>query len=271
MFATRDIKYGEELSFDYKSVTESEKEYESAICLCGSFKCIGRFLSLSHSKKFTIVMKQHHTFVDRNYLLWYACVNPEITPEDRKILDKHGIKSSLITPDVPNWLEKWASLILRFCEYEKDNIIQPLKELNPNYTDLQCESEARNILSNRISNIAITLDKVKHCLECMGTKEAPFRKVPYKEVFCKFWSPSEQSFRFSLFHMLEKIEESELKEACMALFFKASEVEYTDTLTEEECEKSFLRVLEILKELSLKLRKIKSKVVFTEPMADILY
>lgn len=31
MFATRDIKFGEELSFDYKSVTESEKEYESAI------------------------------------------------------------------------------------------------------------------------------------------------------------------------------------------------------------------------------------------------
>lgn len=33
MFATRNIKYGEELCFDYKSVTESEKEYESAICL----------------------------------------------------------------------------------------------------------------------------------------------------------------------------------------------------------------------------------------------
>jgi SET domain-containing protein len=31
MFATRDIKFGEELSFDYKSVTESEKEYESAV------------------------------------------------------------------------------------------------------------------------------------------------------------------------------------------------------------------------------------------------
>lgn len=33
MYATRDIAYGEELSFDYKSVTESRTEYESAVCL----------------------------------------------------------------------------------------------------------------------------------------------------------------------------------------------------------------------------------------------
>ena len=82
-------------------------------------------------------MKKHHTFIDRNYLIWYACTFPEVTSQDRVVLDRHGIKSSLITEDVPDWLTKWTSLILRFCEFECENIIKPLKEMNPNYTDLQ--------------------------------------------------------------------------------------------------------------------------------------
>ena len=137
MFATRDIKYGEELSFDYKSVTESEQEFRNAICLCGSFKCLGRFLGLSHSQQFEDIMKEQHTFVDRNYLIWYACTNPNVTLEDKEVLNKHGIKSSLITDDVPDWLTKWTSLVLRFCEYEAENTIQLIKKMNPNYTDLQ--------------------------------------------------------------------------------------------------------------------------------------
>ncbi len=44
MFATKDIKFGEELCFNYCSVTESEKEFQSAVCLCGTTECSGRYL-----------------------------------------------------------------------------------------------------------------------------------------------------------------------------------------------------------------------------------
>jgi SET domain-containing protein len=44
MFATKEIKYGEELCFNYCSFTESEKEFEAAACLCGTVNCNGRFL-----------------------------------------------------------------------------------------------------------------------------------------------------------------------------------------------------------------------------------
>ncbi len=44
MFAIKDIGYGEELCFNYCSLTESEKEYEAAVCLCGTEICQGRFL-----------------------------------------------------------------------------------------------------------------------------------------------------------------------------------------------------------------------------------
>ena len=39
MFAIKDVGFGEELCFNYCSLTESEKEYESAVCLCGTEVC----------------------------------------------------------------------------------------------------------------------------------------------------------------------------------------------------------------------------------------
>jgi SET domain-containing protein len=39
MFAIKDVSFGEELSFNYCSVTESEKEFDAAVCLCGTEIC----------------------------------------------------------------------------------------------------------------------------------------------------------------------------------------------------------------------------------------
>jgi hypothetical protein len=72
MFASKDIKYGEELCFNYCSFTESEKEWEAAACLCGTVNCNGRFLQFTSDKKFMTVQKKYHTFVDRNHILFQA-------------------------------------------------------------------------------------------------------------------------------------------------------------------------------------------------------
>ncbi len=72
MFAIKDVKFGEELCFNYCSVTESEKEFESASCLCGTEICSGRFLALASDKKYLSCMKKYHNFVDRNAILYLA-------------------------------------------------------------------------------------------------------------------------------------------------------------------------------------------------------
>lgn len=72
MFATKDIQFGEELCFNYCSVTESEKEYESAACLCGTEQCQGRFLLLANDKKNLMTIRKYHNFVDRNVILYEA-------------------------------------------------------------------------------------------------------------------------------------------------------------------------------------------------------
>ena len=72
MFTQKDIKYGEELCFNYCSFTESEEEYRSAACLCGSTRCEGRFLNLAIAQKNQGLMREYHTFVDRNLILYNA-------------------------------------------------------------------------------------------------------------------------------------------------------------------------------------------------------
>lgn len=72
MFATKDISFGEELCFNYCSVTESEKEFETAACLCGTEQCLGRFLMLANDKKNLITIRKYHNFVDRNVILFEA-------------------------------------------------------------------------------------------------------------------------------------------------------------------------------------------------------
>lgn len=52
VFTLRHIRKGEELTFDYSSVTESEKEFKAATCLCGTTACRGSFLYFAGSKAF---------------------------------------------------------------------------------------------------------------------------------------------------------------------------------------------------------------------------
>lgn len=55
LYTLREVVEGEELTFDYNSVTESEKEFQVAICLCGTRHCRGSFLTYAGSKVFNKV------------------------------------------------------------------------------------------------------------------------------------------------------------------------------------------------------------------------
>ena len=52
VYTLRQVHPGEELTFDYASVTESEKEFRTAICLCGTRHCRGTFLMFAGSRAF---------------------------------------------------------------------------------------------------------------------------------------------------------------------------------------------------------------------------
>lgn len=51
------LQPGEELTFDYMCVTDSEKEFKSAVCLCGTAHCRGSYLLQEGSKAFSVVSR----------------------------------------------------------------------------------------------------------------------------------------------------------------------------------------------------------------------
>ena len=89
--ALRDIKYGEELTFDYSCVSESKEEFKKATCLCGSLGCRGSFVYYAADDSFMQVMKKVNPFLRRTAVLLDAGQR-ELTEEDVQFLHNNGIK-----------------------------------------------------------------------------------------------------------------------------------------------------------------------------------
>jgi [histone H3]-lysine4 N-trimethyltransferase ATXR3 len=69
MFALKNINLGDELTFDYCSMTEDQSEYKKAYCLCGTTFCRGKYLDFLKSKKGMEIVEKEHNFLDRNNIL----------------------------------------------------------------------------------------------------------------------------------------------------------------------------------------------------------
>ena len=106
------------MCFDYCSFTESEKEFEEAICLCATALCKGRYLNLANDRKNLAIMKEYHTFIDRNFIIYKSLLQPELNEEDKERLNRNGLKKSVLD-NAPQWLRKWASLICEYLEFEE--------------------------------------------------------------------------------------------------------------------------------------------------------
>ena len=186
-YTTRHVSYGEELCWNYSCVTESEKEYRAAICLCSSTTCKGAFLDYAGSSAFTAVMNVRHNFLDRNALLIRACSEP-LTAADRARLATAGIKSAALTMpgertpsgervECPEWLIKWASLTLEYIEMEKELLPAALtaKPIDGIVYDAGfAAATAAGVVATRISNLVVTLDKIKYVMRQPGQNRAPF-------------------------------------------------------------------------------------------------
>jgi len=69
-------------------------------------------------------MKTHHTFIDRNYILFKAIDEWErnkencISEDDVITLHEFGLKESALK-GTPGWLVKWASFICKYIKFEE--------------------------------------------------------------------------------------------------------------------------------------------------------
>lgn len=81
--------------------------------------CKSKYLTLSNDKKNLAIMKNNHTFIDRNFLIFKAVSQPNLTQEDILRLKTNGLNKSVLNV-APIWLQKWASLVCEYLEFEED-------------------------------------------------------------------------------------------------------------------------------------------------------
>ncbi|EPS70938.1 hypothetical protein M569_03815, partial [Genlisea aurea] len=227
IYSVRPIAFGEEVTFDYNSVTESKEEYEASVCLCGNQVCRGSYLNLTGEGAFLKVLKEHHGLLDRHCLLLEACELNTASEEDYIDLGKAGLGSCLLG-GLPDWLIAYVARLVRFINFErtilpneilKHNIEEKKKffaEINMEVEKSDAEIQAEGVYNQRLQNLALTIDKVRYVMRCVfgDPKRAapPLERLTAEDTASYFWK-SEGSFVEELTHFLAPhMDESALRD-----------------------------------------------------------
>ncbi|KAK4486863.1 hypothetical protein RD792_006171 [Penstemon davidsonii] len=186
IYSVRPIAYGEEITFDYNSVTESKEEYEASVCLCGNQVCRGSYLNLTGEGAYLKVLKEHHGLLDRHHLMLEACELNSVSEEDYIELGKAGLGSCLLG-GLPDWLIAYSARLVRFINFERTKLPNEilrhnLEEKKKYFAEIHLEVEksdaeiqAEGVYNQRLQNLALTIDKVKYVMRCVfgDPKNAP--------------------------------------------------------------------------------------------------
>ncbi|CAL9013842.1 unnamed protein product [Prunus brigantina] len=187
IYTVRGIQYGEEITFDYNSVTESKEEYEASVCLCGSQVCRGSYLNLTGEGAFQkVVLKDWHGILDRHQLMLEACESNSVSEEDYLDLGRAGLGSCLLG-GLPDWVIAYSARLVRFINFERTKLPAEilkhnLEEKRKYFSDIcleveksDAEVQAEGVYNQRLQNLAVTLDKVRYVMRCVfgNPKNAP--------------------------------------------------------------------------------------------------
>lgn len=186
IYSLRPIRFGEEITFDYNSVTESKEEYEASVCLCGSQVCRGSYLNLTGEGAFLKVLKEWHGMLDRHQLMLEACETNAVSEEDYIDLGSAGLGSCLLG-GLPDWVVAYSARLVRFINLERTKLPEEilrhnLEEKRKYFAEIcleveksDAEVQAEGVYNQRLQNLALTLDKVRYVMRCAfgDPKKAP--------------------------------------------------------------------------------------------------
>ncbi|PIN14920.1 histone H3 (Lys4) methyltransferase complex, subunit SET1 [Handroanthus impetiginosus] len=227
IYSVRPIAYGEEITFDYNSVTESKEEYEASVCLCGNQVCRGSYLNLTGEGAFQKVLKEYHGILDRHRLMLEACELNFVSEEDYIDLGKAGLGSCLLG-GLPDWLIAYSARLVRFINFERTRLPSEIlrhiiAEKKKYFADIcleveksDAEIQAEGVYNQRLQNLALTIDKVKYVMRCVfgDPKRAPppLEKLSPEAAVSYLWK-GQGSFVEELIQcMTPHIEEATLRE-----------------------------------------------------------
>lgn len=233
LYAIRDIQPGEELTFDYCSFTENQKEYEDSICLCGTEVCNGHYLHyakkhitgfLEDKSQFSInqylLDRPHYSFMKCNALILKS--HETFSQIHADVLASHsiGLNTFKFSPD---WLKVWAYFTLQTILEERNKLYLILLNcsIDTTYekltqTQKTIKLEIEDLYYQRIHNFIVSIDKAQQFLSKQEDKKLnkpPIRLLKHFEVLVFY------SFMVtSLFNRIQKTDKNEKLEK-LNIFF----------------------------------------------------
>lgn len=197
------MRYGEELTFDYYSITTSDVEWRAAVCLCGMTSCRGSFLAYATQEDLQQVLNQNFGPVSRYASLLRACADKKPTAEDTLTLSRHGIKQAILGATPPNWMTKYAADILRFVEFERKALpcalLRPRNGVSTEYTFSGADMDARCVMEQRIQSMVCCFSMIHRVLLGQpratageatghGGDRKPLQPIPPRQVMTLLWA-----------------------------------------------------------------------------------
>jgi hypothetical protein len=251
IYSVRKIQHGEEITFDYNSVTESKEEYEASVCLCGSQVCRGSYLNLTGEGAFQKVLKEWHGILDCHYLMLEACELNSVSEEDYNDLGRAGLGSCLLG-GLPDWLVAYAARLVRFINFERTKLPEAilkhnLEEKRKYFSDIcleversDAEVQAEGVYNQRLQNLAVTLDKVRYVMRCIFgdpmKAPPPLEKLSPEAVVSFLWKGEDSFVEELLQCMTPHVAESTLNDL-------KSKVRARDPLSSKDIQKAVQKSL----------------------------
>ncbi|KAK3255404.1 hypothetical protein CYMTET_35411 [Cymbomonas tetramitiformis] len=123
MFLIRPVAHGEELTYNYNTITDSLQEFKAAVCLCGTRFCFGNYLSYAGGEAYKEVIGEELRMSDRHAMLLEACTKPRLGEEDLEALQLAGWaprRGMLV--GLPPWALKYVALLLAYVRQERSKL-----------------------------------------------------------------------------------------------------------------------------------------------------
>ena len=203
VWTLRDVRDGEELTIDFRTKGDFERELQGLACLCGSEHCAKSFVNTQvPTSPINSFMMDKYNILQRTKMLLES-VNESaagLTRNDMARLERYGFKKMLLedaldadkTYPVPKWLTVWAAQTLRVVEEESEelrNILQTT-HLEPEELGYRLEDVDR-LASCRIKLLMASLDKARFFLNNQNyenSKEPPIQLLNSAGIADHLWN-----------------------------------------------------------------------------------
>lgn len=170
VWSVADIRDGEELSIDFRTKGDFERELQGLYCLCGSEYCEKSFVNMiAMTNPINTFFAEKYSILHRTKIILDS-MRCGITKNDISRLERYGFKKMLLedvtdmgkTQSIPEWLKVWTSHTLKIIEEESEELKTILHASDKSVEEMEfCEEDVKRLSLCRVRLLMVALDKAK--------------------------------------------------------------------------------------------------------------